>query len=309
MQTNQINLHHPRSLGLDVHRDLIYVTELSTLEGICEQYEISTKEKEFEAFLGTLRPTDQVALEATRGSSYYVDRLSTRVASVALANPSKLQFFSKTAKNDRNDSFSLALLLSIGMLPTVWMPDRETRQDRELLHYRSSLIQEQTRLKNRLRALLAEHGISWDGADIKNACTQRFLMKLKSRLSWASREVLTNQLEQLDFLEARLKRLEPVIEVRAARWPEVALLMTIRGVNVLTAFTIMAVIGRIDRFPTADSLANYGGLVPRQYSSAGKSRQGENNQGGLQDVAMGSNGSGAESLQGRWTLPQPVQTA
>jgi hypothetical protein len=119
-------------------------------------------------------------------------------------------------------------------------------------------------------------------------------MKLKSRLSWASREVLTNQLEQLDFLEARLKRLEPVIEVRAARWPEVALLMTIRGVNVLTAFTIMAVIGRIDRFPTADSLANYGGLVPRQYSSAGKSRQGKITK------------AGSKML--RWALTEAVQS-
>ncbi|MFN8608615.1 MAG: transposase [Vulcanimicrobiota bacterium] len=50
--------------------------------------------------------------------------------------------------------------------------------------------------------------------------------------------------------------------------------MTIRGVNVLTV-TIMAVIGRIDRFATADSLVNYAaGLSPRQRSSAGKSRNG-----------------------------------
>ena len=159
---------------------------------------------------------------------------------------------SSHAKNDRNDSYHLAFLLSIGMLPTIWMPDKETQEDRELLHYRASLIQDQTRLKNRIRALLAEHGMNWDGSDIKSACAQRFLMRLKSRLSSASREVLANQLEQLDFLDTRLQRLEPIIQVRAARWPELALLMTIRGINVLTAFTIMAIIGRMDRFPSAD---------------------------------------------------------
>lgn len=281
-----------RSIGLDVHRDRIYVTELSILEGTYKQYEISTQDKEFEAFLATLRPDDQVALEATRGSNYYVRRLLTRVASVSVANTSKLP--SSHAKNDRNDSYHLAFLLSIGMLPTIWMADKETQEDRELLHYRANLVQDQTRLKNRIRALLAEHGMNWDGSDIKSACAQRFLMKLKCRLSSASQEVLTNQLEQLDFLDTSLQRLEPIIQVRAARWPEVALLMTIRGINVLTAFTIMAIIGRMDRFPTADSLANYSGLVPRQYSSAGKSRLGKITK------------AGSKML--RWALTEAVQS-
>ena len=130
------------------------------------------------------------------------------------------------------------------------------------------------RSKTRIRAQMAEHGLTWDGADINSACAQRFLLSLKTSLPWASREVLANQLEELSLLNELLKRLEPVIEVRASRWPEVALLMTIRGVNVLTAFTIMAVIGRIDRFATADSLVNYAGLSPRQRSSGGKSRNG-----------------------------------
>lgn len=47
-----------RSIGLDVHRDRIYVTELFTLEGTYKQNEISTQDKEFEAFLATLRSDD-----------------------------------------------------------------------------------------------------------------------------------------------------------------------------------------------------------------------------------------------------------
>ena len=74
--------------------------------------------------------------------------------------------------------------------------------------------------------------------------------------------------------------------VRAAPWPEVALLMTIRGVSVMTAFTIMAVIGRIDRFATADSLSNYAGLVPRQRSLAGKSGNGKITKAGSHETAQ-----------------------
>lgn len=205
-----------------------------------------------------------------------------------------MQFFSKNAKNDRNDSYCLALLLALGMLPTVWTPGPEIQQDRDLLNYRCSLVQDQIRIKNRVRAQMAEHGIVWDGSDIQSACAQRFILKLKHRLSWTAKEVLTQRLEQLEQIEQRLKRLEQVIETRAARWPEVALLMTIRGINVLTAFTIVAVIGRIDRFATAASLANYAGLIPRQRSSAGKSRNG------------GITKAGSKKL--RWALTEAVQS-
>lgn len=278
-----------RSIGLDVHRDRIYVTVLDLWKGTCKQYEMSTQERDVEALVSTIGPDDQVALEATRGSSYYVDLLLARGASVSVANPAKLSFLSKNAKNDRNDSLSLALHLASGTLPTVWVPDKETREDRQILHYRVNLIQEQTRLKNRVKALMAEHGVTWTGK-----ASDLFMMKLRNRLSWGAQVVLANLLEQLDLLERRLKNMDDLIQVRAARWPGVALLMTIRGIDVLTAFTIVATIGRIDRFLTADSLANYAGLVPSQRSSAGKSRNGKITK------------AGSKML--RWALTEAVQS-
>lgn len=59
-----------RSVGLDVHKDQIYVTVLDVENGTALQYEVSTEEKRFEGFLKTLRPDDRVALESTRGSRY-----------------------------------------------------------------------------------------------------------------------------------------------------------------------------------------------------------------------------------------------
>ncbi|MFN8608048.1 MAG: hypothetical protein U0931_10995 [Vulcanimicrobiota bacterium] len=77
------------------------MTELSIEDGTVKQYEITTREKDLAAFLATLSRDDQVALEATRASNYYVNRLSSLVASVSVANPSKLQFFTKNAKPKR----------------------------------------------------------------------------------------------------------------------------------------------------------------------------------------------------------------
>lgn len=264
-----------RRIGLDVHRDEIFVTELSLADGTVRQHRLSTDEKTVEAYLNTLGPDDHVALEATRGSRHYVQLLQKRVGGVALANPVKLRTLSgATAKNDRNDSFSLALLLAVGTLPTVWVPDQETQQDRDLLRYRNTLIQEQTRIKNRVRAQLAEHGVRCNASDIQGHDARLFLLKLTLRLPRAARTVLTCQLETLEHSEKQLTHINDEIEVRAAERPQVALLMTIRGLDVLLAFTILAEIGSIDRFPTPDSLANYAGLVPRQRASAGHSHLG-----------------------------------
>ena len=282
-----------RSIGLDIHRDLIFITILSIADGTVVQYEISTREEHFRAFLATLSLDDQVALEATRGSSYYVDQLSTRVAKVLVANPNKLAI-NKKAKNDRNDSLTLALQLASGTLPTVWIPDRETRQDRELLRHRNNVVQQQTRLKNRMRALLAEHGMSWSGSDIQGRGAELFLAKLRARLPIVTQGVLSDLLDELNVLEARLKQVDQVIEVRAERWPQLPLLMTIRGINVLTAFTILAAIGDISRFPTADSLANYAGLTPSDHSSGGKIHCGKVTK------------AGSKML--RWALTEAVQS-
>ena len=177
-----------RTFGLDLHRDRIYVTMLNANDGVAEQYEIATRGKEFEAFLATIQPGDQVALEATRGCNYYYQRLLATGASVFVANPSKVRFFTEeTAKSDRNDACSLALLLSIGALPTIWMPSPETQEDREVIRHRFNLVHELARVKNRVRAQMAEHGMLWEGSDVSDGCAQRFLMKLRLQLPWASK--------------------------------------------------------------------------------------------------------------------------
>lgn len=284
-----------RSVGLDIHQKQIYVTVLSPLEASTDQFEVSTDKKAFKAFMREkLRPDDQVALEATRGSRYYVGLLLTRVHSVALANPQKLRTLSgKKAKNDRNDSFNLAMLLAVGTLPTIWATSEETREDREILRHRANLVQDRTRTKNRIRALLAENGLRWEGSDVQSDGARRFLQQLVGRLPWSTREVLSSLLDQVDQLEAGLGRIEAIAMDRASRRPGVALLMTIRGIDVINAFTILAEIDDIARFATPDSLANYAGLVPSQHSSAGKDRFGR--------VIKG----GAKML--RWALTEAVQ--
>ena len=52
-----------------------------------------------------------------------------------------------------------------GALPTVWIPPADLRDLRELTRTRLVLVAQRTRLKNRLLATLAKHGLGIQGSD------------------------------------------------------------------------------------------------------------------------------------------------
>jgi transposase len=70
-------------------------------------------------------------------------------------------------------------------------------------------------------------------------------------------------LRQLDFLGEELSQIDALIAEDALQDPDIQRLMTIPGVDVTTAATLVAVIGDVRRFPTAKHLAGYLGLTPR----------------------------------------------
>ena len=58
-------------------------------------------------------------------------------------------------KTDKVDAEVLAQLLRCDYLPSVWVPDHQTRTLRELTSRRERLVSERTRLKNRIQSVLA----------------------------------------------------------------------------------------------------------------------------------------------------------
>lgn len=265
-----------RYLGLDVHSETIYVTVVDPRSnGPDEQYEFDLEH--LDCFIARLRPNDHLALEATTNSYYIYQRLQAAVpqGSVVIANPVKLKMIAQSgAKTDRNDSRSLALLLALGKLPTVWVPDEQTHEDRILLYHRGRLIKDRTRTLNRIRSLLMESGLRCTRSSLKSNDARKFLRSLCAQLSPAGQMVLDSHLERLTHLEGQIQSLDAQVEIRVAKRPERQLLATLPGVASLVALTITAVIGTIDRFDSPASLANYAGMVPRVRSSAKRAKHG-----------------------------------
>ncbi|HEV8497285.1 MAG TPA: transposase, partial [Gemmatimonadaceae bacterium] len=54
------------------------------------------------------------------------------------------------SKTDIIDARKLGELLRSNLLPTIWVPDLDTRRRRQLLRGRAFLVRERTRIKNRI---------------------------------------------------------------------------------------------------------------------------------------------------------------
>jgi hypothetical protein len=90
---------------------------------------------------------------------------------------------------------------------------------------------------------------------------RRWLDKLE--LPADERETIDASLRQIDFLEQEIAEADRVIATDALASPEVKRLMTVPGVNVITAATFRAAVGDVRRFATPRRVVGYLGLDPR----------------------------------------------
>jgi hypothetical protein len=105
---------------------------------------------------------------------------------------------------------------------------------------------------------------------------------------------IDGDLRLLGSLEAELTATAHMIDCNSYADPRVLLLMTLPGVDCTVAYTLMAALGDIDRFPSPGKAAAYLGLVPRIKQSADKSYTGPITKAG--------------SSQARWMLVQAAQS-
>lgn len=179
-------------------------------------------------------------------------------------------------KTDRRDSLSLARLHRAGELTSVWVPDGTQEALRDLIRAREDVKHLQRQAKQRLQAFLLRHGKRYDGT---RSWTQLYFHWLESvKLDHPVQQiVLQEYVDMVRIMERRVASLDMQIEqaaVESVFWPVIEGLMALRGINLLTAATIVAEIGDLKRFATAPQLMAYLGVVPSEHSSGGSTSRG-----------------------------------
>jgi transposase len=171
-------------------------------------------------------------------------------------------------KNDRIDARKMAVLLSIGEVPAVYMPSKEIRQWRATILHRKKIVSKIVQVKNRIRATLKSQGYSkplekgswWKRANqlwMRNICRQSIgICDL-----WYMH--VCNLLDEFDLLNSQLKRVTLYLDGYLARNPGGKLLMGIPGVGPRTAEAILAYTDDINRFGNYKQYCSYFGLTPK----------------------------------------------
>ena len=180
-------------------------------------------------------------------------------------------------KTDRRDSLMLARLHRAGELTAVWVPDGAQEALRDLTRAREDMKHLQRQVKQRLLAFLLRHGKRYDGKCNWTQAHYRWLEAVKFEHP-VQQIVFQEYVDTVKAMTKRVEALDKQIESAAAEsifWPVIEGLMALRGVNLLTATTIVAEIGDLRRFASAPQLMAYLGVVPSEHSSGGtKSRGG-----------------------------------
>ena len=184
----------------------------------------------------------------------------------------------------------MAQLLRADLLPEAWIAPPEVRQLRALLRHRIQLVRLRTLLRNRIHAVLADHGCDrpsgyWSGPG------RAWLASLD--LPAVSAEVISDDLALIDALESVIDRLDAEIRGHARSDPRVKVLTALPGVGPFTALVLLAEIGDITRFGSARKLAAW--LTPTVRGSDRMVRHGHISKQG--------------SVWVRWILCEAAQTA
>ncbi len=177
-------------------------------------------------------------------------------------------------KTNRRDAVSLAKLLRAGELTAVWVPDEGHEAMRDLTRARETAVNDLRAKRQQVSALLLRLGRhyphkrkTWTKAHLNWLASQKFEYPQQ-------RFVFEEMMLAVRQAQERLTRLEDAIRGAVPEWSlaEVATaLMAMRGIDLISAATLLAEIGDLSRFRTPHELMAYLGLVPSEDSTGSPS--------------------------------------
>lgn len=179
-------------------------------------------------------------------------------------------------KTDRRDARKLAELLRAGLLTEVHPPTAEEEAVRDLCRCREDAREDLMRARHRVGKMLLRRGVRYRDGRAWTVRHRRWLWGLVWEHA-AERAVFEDYLLALDQVEARLRGLEQKLAEQAQEKPyciAAGWLRCFRGIDTITAMTLLGELHDIRRFRTPRQLMSYLGLVPSEHSSGERVRHG-----------------------------------
>ena len=297
-------------IGMDVHKDSIAVAYVTQDHGAEVTYlgTIGTRHGDIDHLIRKMPSKANQRLfvyEAGPCGSWLYRSLTQKGYDCWVVAPSLIpKKPGDRVKTDRRDAVQLARLARSGDLTVVYVPRVADEAIRDLARAREDTLRDLKSAKFRLKAFLLRHDIRYTGRATWGP----------AHLRWLSEVVCPTPAQQIVFQEyvravtehtERLQRLDQALHDQVTSWrlyPVVEALQALRGVQFTAAVTLVAEIGDLTRFESPRELMKFLGLIPSEYTSAERRRQGS--------ITKAGNTHARRALvEGAWAYRYPAKVS
>jgi transposase len=257
-------------IGVDFHPHQQTVSYCNNEEGEVHQTSLIHNVEQVRRFYRQL-PKAVVGIEASCTAAWFEQMLFDLGHELRVGNPTAIRARARSRhKSDKRDADLILDLLLKDEFPTLWRRSVQGQSVLEQLRFRHQLVKHRTQICNRLQALAHAAGLPKKGIQTKRARVALMEARLSETQSFQRDQLF----ELLDDLTERIKQVEQWLEEKAAGDTKVQLLLTHKGIGLLSALATVHTLGDVSRFPSSKEAVAYTGLDPLEQSSAGKVRYG-----------------------------------
>jgi transposase len=297
-------------IGMDVHKDSIAVAYVAQEHGAEVIYlgPIGTRQADIDQLTRKLQAKAQhlVFVYEAGPCGYWLYRYLTKKGYECwVVAPSLIpKKAGDRVKTNRRDAVKLARLMRSGDLTPVYVPKVEDEAIRDLSRAREDVIRDLKAAKFRLKAFLLRQDIRYTGRATWGP----------AHLRWLSEVVCPTPAQQIVFQEyvravnehtERLQRLEQELQEQVKSWrlhPVVEALQALHGVQFTVAVIMVAELGDLTRFDNPRQLMKFLGLIPSEYSTGEKRRQGS-------ITKTGNTHARRALVEGAWAYRYPAKVS
>jgi transposase len=223
-------------------------------------------QKGLKDFNNSLNKDDELAVESTGNTAYFVREIAQSVKRVRIVNPIQFKVISSSVKKtDEHDALTMARFLSKDLIPEVRMRTKEESQMASLIGTRDKFVKLRTALKNKIHNILNANGIVTKPEMFTSDKSLDKILALELEASYHFEISLIAQ--EIKNLNLAIDKINEELKQRGQNLPGHKNLTSIKGISDTGATIFLNTIGNINDFRSEKQLAAYFGIVPRVYIS------------------------------------------
>jgi len=254
-----------RAIAVDLHKTSFTACFYSSEE----DHEFKTygvNQRGIEFFKTSLKKTDEIAVESTGNTAYFIREVEKAVKRVRIVNPIQFKIIaSSTKKTDDIDALTIARFLKKDLIPEVRMRTKEESQLASLIGTRDKFVKLRTALKNKVHNILMANGIMTKREAFTSEKALDRILSLDLEDSYKFELGLI--IQEIKNLNQSIDKINNELKDRGQKLEGHKNLTSIKGISDTGATIFLNTIGNIDDFKSEKHLAGYFGIVPRVYIS------------------------------------------